>query len=299
MHAGEDQELEQERQRLRHAGALHEAVAGRGRGALRRTGGGRRADRRTRAAALEKMARIDPLLAGHAEACAEAVYRLEDLVGGLRGYLQDDRHRRGAPGGGRGAAGCAQPAEAQARRVARGRAGQARAERRRARGSRDAPGRDRVGRRTGWPSCTPRPPRRRSSLSAKRRKAADRFTRKVAAELAGLRMDGTAARGAPCAGSGRPGRGPAPDGGGPGAHGNRGRPGRSDHLAQRGRSPQAARRHRLRRRAVAGGARPEVALRRRPSRWPPSSSTKWMRASAEPSPRWSAASWSKSPNAIR
>jgi DNA repair protein RecN (Recombination protein N) len=84
---GEDRELEQERLRLKNAGALYEGVHG----AIDALYGGsgsaaeRLADVRR---GLEKMGRIDPLLMPKAEACADIAYRLEDLVEGLRAYLK-------------------------------------------------------------------------------------------------------------------------------------------------------------------------------------------------------------------
>jgi DNA repair protein RecN (Recombination protein N) len=189
VHAGEDQEIEQERQRLRHAGALHETVAGAvetlysGPGAAaERIGDVRRS--------LEKMARVDPLLAGHAEACAEAAYRLEDIVGGLQGYLKTIDIDEG------------RLEEIEARldlinRLKRKHGGSLEAVLARLEQSAaELAGLETLS--AEIDAVTARladlhaqAATQALELSKKRRKAADRFTRKVAAELAGLRMDGT------------------------------------------------------------------------------------------------------------
>ncbi len=82
---GEDQELEQERERLRNAEALRaavhasiEALYGDPGAALERLTAVRRD--------LEKMGRIDPQLRSPSEICAEVAYRVEDLVQALRLY---------------------------------------------------------------------------------------------------------------------------------------------------------------------------------------------------------------------
>jgi DNA repair protein RecN (Recombination protein N) len=190
IHPGEDVELEQERQRLRHAGALHAAVSGAVE--VLYGGPGAAAERITDARrALEKMAKIDPLLAGHAEACAEAAYRLEDVVGGLRGYLKaidtdearleevearlDVLTRLKRKHGGSLEAVLAK-LDASAAGLNSLEALQAEIES--------------VGGRLS--ELHARAAAQALSLSAKRRNAADRFTRQVAAELAGLRMEGTA-----------------------------------------------------------------------------------------------------------
>jgi len=87
LQPGEDQELEQERLRLKNAGALYEMVHG-GIEALY-GGSGSAAERLAEVRrGLEKMGRIDPLLTPKAEACAEIAYRLDDLVESLRAYLK-------------------------------------------------------------------------------------------------------------------------------------------------------------------------------------------------------------------
>jgi DNA repair protein RecN (Recombination protein N) len=84
---GEDQELEQERLRLKNAGAIYEAVNG-GIEALY-SGPGSAVERLSDVRrSLEKMGRIDPLLGPQSEACAEVVYRIEDVVERLRAYLK-------------------------------------------------------------------------------------------------------------------------------------------------------------------------------------------------------------------
>jgi DNA repair protein RecN (Recombination protein N) len=84
---GEDLELEQERSRLKNAGALLEAVQsslgllyGESGAAAERLAEARRS--------LEKAARIDSSLAARAEGCADIAYRIEDLVQILRAYLR-------------------------------------------------------------------------------------------------------------------------------------------------------------------------------------------------------------------
>jgi DNA repair protein RecN (Recombination protein N) len=84
---GEDRELEQERTRLKNAGALIEAVQG-GVDTLY-SASGSVAERLTEVRRnLERMGRIDPQVGAKAEACAEIVYRVEDLVEELRAYLK-------------------------------------------------------------------------------------------------------------------------------------------------------------------------------------------------------------------
>ena len=256
VHAGEDQEIEQERQRLRHAGALHETVeaavetlySGPG-AAAERIGDVRRS--------LEKMARVDPLLAGHAEACAEAVYRLEDIVGGLQGYLKTIDIDEG------------RLEEIEARldlinRLKRKHGGSLEAVLARLEQS--------AAELAGLETLS-------AEIDAVTARLADLHAQAAAQALvavpkaaqggrpfhpqgggrAGRAADGRhPARGAVHTDSGAGGRGPAPEGGPLGAHGDRGRPGRADHRAQRGRGAQAARRHRLGRRAVARGAGAEV-----------------------------------------
>jgi DNA repair protein RecN (Recombination protein N) len=87
LQPGEDRELEQERLRLKNAGALYEMVHG---GIEALYGGpGSAVDRLAEVRrGLEKMGRIDPLLMPKAEACAEIAYRVEDLVESLRAYLK-------------------------------------------------------------------------------------------------------------------------------------------------------------------------------------------------------------------
>jgi DNA repair protein RecN (Recombination protein N) len=85
--AGEDRELEQERTRLKNAGALLEAVQG-GLDTLY-SASGSVAERLTEVRRnFERMGRIDPLVGAKAEAIAEIVYRVEDLVEELRAYLK-------------------------------------------------------------------------------------------------------------------------------------------------------------------------------------------------------------------
>jgi len=84
---GEDRELEQERLRLKNAGALYEAVNS-GLEALY-SGPGSAVERLTEVRrSLEKMGRIDPVLTPQSEACAEIAYRVEDVVERLRAYLK-------------------------------------------------------------------------------------------------------------------------------------------------------------------------------------------------------------------
>lgn len=84
---GEDRELEQERTRLKNAGALVEAVQG---GVDTLYGAtGSVAERLTEVRRnLERMGRIDPQVMAKAEACAEIAYRVEELVEELRAYLK-------------------------------------------------------------------------------------------------------------------------------------------------------------------------------------------------------------------
>jgi DNA repair protein RecN (Recombination protein N) len=83
----EDRELEQERLRLKNAGALYETVQS-GLEALY-SGPGSAVERLTEVRrSLEKMGRIDPSLAPQSEACAEIAYRIEDVVDRLRAYLK-------------------------------------------------------------------------------------------------------------------------------------------------------------------------------------------------------------------
>jgi DNA repair protein RecN (Recombination protein N) len=87
IHTGEDRELEQERLRLKNAGALYEAV-NTGLEALY-SGPGSAVERLTEVRrSLEKIGRIDPLLTPQSEACAEIAYRIEDVVERLRVYLK-------------------------------------------------------------------------------------------------------------------------------------------------------------------------------------------------------------------
>ena len=87
VHEGEDRELEQERLRLKNAGALFEAVNAGIEGLY--SGSGSAVERLAEARrSLEKMGRIDPALAPSAEACAEVIYRVEDVVERLRAYLK-------------------------------------------------------------------------------------------------------------------------------------------------------------------------------------------------------------------
>jgi DNA repair protein RecN (Recombination protein N) len=84
---GEDQDLEQERLRLKNAGVLHGAVSA---GIERLYGGsGSVIEQLTEIRrSMEKMGRIDPLLNPQSEACADAIYRIEDIVERLRAYLR-------------------------------------------------------------------------------------------------------------------------------------------------------------------------------------------------------------------
>ena len=83
---GENRGLEQERLRLKNAGILYEAVNA---GIEAITAGRAQASsvnevRRS----MEKMGRIDPLLGAQSEACAEVIYRIEDIVDRLRAHLK-------------------------------------------------------------------------------------------------------------------------------------------------------------------------------------------------------------------
>jgi DNA repair protein RecN (Recombination protein N) len=87
IRAGEDQELEQERARLRNAEALREAVHA-GIESLYAAPGSA-VERLTEVRRnLEKLGRIDPQLMPRSELCAEIAYRVEDLVESLRIYLK-------------------------------------------------------------------------------------------------------------------------------------------------------------------------------------------------------------------
>ena len=87
IHEGEDRELEQERLRLKNAGALYEAVNAGIDGLY--SGSGSAVERLAEVRrSLEKMGRIDPSLAPSSEACAEVIYRVEDVVERLRAYLK-------------------------------------------------------------------------------------------------------------------------------------------------------------------------------------------------------------------
>lgn len=87
IQAGEDHDLEQERLRLKNAGALYEAVNN-GLEALY-SGPGSAVERLTEVRrGLEKMGRIDPALTPPSEACAEIAFRIEDVVERLRAYLK-------------------------------------------------------------------------------------------------------------------------------------------------------------------------------------------------------------------
>ena len=87
IQTGEDQDLEQERLRLKNAGALYEAVNS-GLDALYGSAGSAMERLTDVRRSLEKMGRIDPLLTPQAEACAEIAYRIEDVVARLRAYLK-------------------------------------------------------------------------------------------------------------------------------------------------------------------------------------------------------------------
>jgi DNA repair protein RecN (Recombination protein N) len=84
---GEDRELEQERLRLKNAGTLYAAVNA-GIESLY-TGPGSAIERLTEVRrSLEKMGRIDSQLGPQSEACADIIYRIEDIVDRLRAYLK-------------------------------------------------------------------------------------------------------------------------------------------------------------------------------------------------------------------
>ncbi len=84
---GEDRDLEQERLRLKNAGVLYEAANGAVEALY--SGSGSVIERVTEVRRrLEKMSRIDPLLGPPSEACADAIYRIEDIVERLRAYLK-------------------------------------------------------------------------------------------------------------------------------------------------------------------------------------------------------------------
>lgn len=87
FHTGEDRELEEERLRLKNAGALYENIQ---RGIESLYGGsGSAVERLTQVRRdLDKVVRFDAALRPSSEACAEIAYRVEDLVAALRAYLK-------------------------------------------------------------------------------------------------------------------------------------------------------------------------------------------------------------------
>lgn len=189
LQAGEDRELELERLRLKNAGALYEAVNAGIEGLY--SGSGSAVERLSEVRrTLEKMGRIDPALGPSSEACAEVIYRVEDVVERLRAYLKsveinegrleavearlDQLNRLKRKYGGSLEAVLEKQAQSAAELAdienigAEIEAAEARLAERHARISKQA-----------------------GRLSKSRREAAKRFTAQVAAELATLKMDGT------------------------------------------------------------------------------------------------------------
>ncbi|MBI5592607.1 MAG: DNA repair protein RecN [Deltaproteobacteria bacterium] len=86
VHSGEDSELEKDRNRLKHAGMLYQAVQD----SIENLYGGSGAVSErlsTIRKTMDKAAQIDPGLASFSASLADAVYRIEDIVEGLRTYL--------------------------------------------------------------------------------------------------------------------------------------------------------------------------------------------------------------------
>ncbi len=189
VHEGEDRELEQERLRLKNAGALFEAVNAGIEGLY--SGSGSAVERLAEARrSLEKMGRIDPALAPSAEACAEVIYRIEDVVERLRAYLKSVEINEGR----------LEAVEArldQLNRLKRKYGGSLEAVlEKQAQAAAELATIENIGadieaaeaRLAEWHA---RISKQAGRLSKKRKEAAKRFMAQVAAELATLKMDGT------------------------------------------------------------------------------------------------------------
>lgn len=189
IHEGEDRELEQERLRLKNAGALYEAVNAGIDGLY--SGSGSAVERLAEVRrSLEKMGRIDPSLAPSSEACAEVIYRVEDVVERLRAYLKSVEINEGR----------LEAVEArldQLNRLKRKYGGSLEAVlEKRAQSAAELAAIENIGadiaaaeaRLAEWHA---RISKQAGLLSKKRKEAAKRFMAQVAAELATLKMDGT------------------------------------------------------------------------------------------------------------
>ncbi len=189
IHEGEDRELEQERLRLKNAGALYEAVNAGIDGLY--SGSGSAVERLAEVRrSLEKMGRIDPALAPSSEACAEVIYRVEDVVERLRVYLKSVEINEGR----------LETVEArldQLNRLKRKYGGSLEAVLEKyAQSAAELAAIENIGadieaaeaRLAEWHA---RISKQAGLLSKKRKEAAKRFMAQVAAELATLKMDGT------------------------------------------------------------------------------------------------------------
>ena len=189
IHEGEDRELEQERLRLKNAGALYEAVNAGIDGLY--SGSGSAVERLAEVRrSLEKMGRIDPALAPSSEACAEVIYRVEDVVERLRAYLKSVEINEGR----------LEAVEArldQLNRLKRKYGGSLEAVLEKyAQSAAELAAIENIGadieaaeaRLAEWHA---RISKQAGLLSKKRKEAAKRFMAQVAAELATLKMDGT------------------------------------------------------------------------------------------------------------
>lgn len=189
IHEGEDRELEQERLRLKNAGALYEAVNAGIDGLY--SGSGSAVERLAEVRrSLEKMGRIDPSLAPSSEACAEVIYRVEDVVERLRAYLKSVEINEGR----------LEAVEArldQLNRLKRKYGGSLEAVlEKRTQSAAELAAIENIGadiaaaeaRLAEWHA---RISKQAGLLSKKRKEAAKRFMAQVAAELATLKMDGT------------------------------------------------------------------------------------------------------------
>jgi DNA repair protein RecN (Recombination protein N) len=189
VHEGEDRELEQERLRLKNAGALFEAVNAGIEGLY--SGSGSAVERLAEVRrSLEKMGRIDPALAPPAEACAEVIYRVEDVVERLRAYLKSVEINEGR----------LEAVEArldQLNRLKRKYGGSLEAVlEKQAQSAAELAAIENIGAdieaaETQLAEWHARISKQAGLLSKKRKEAAKRFTAQVAAELATLKMDGT------------------------------------------------------------------------------------------------------------
>jgi DNA repair protein RecN (Recombination protein N) len=189
IHEGEDRELEQERLRLKNTGALYEAVNA-GIEALY-SGSGSAVERLTETRrSLEKMGRIDPALAPSAEACAEIIYRVEDVMERLRAYLKSVEINEGRLD-------AVETRLDQLNRLKRKYGGSLQAVlEKHAQNAAELTAIETIdadiqAAEARLAELHSRISEQAGRLSKKRREAAKRFTEKVAAELATLKMDGT------------------------------------------------------------------------------------------------------------